>query len=78
MTSRDFCYWLQGVFEIGQPKSLNEEQIELIRRHLNMVFYHEIDPSFPREQQASLDSLHNGNSIFGDAPTGNNRPVMKC
>ena len=26
MTSRDFAYWLQGFFEMGNPKTLNEEQ----------------------------------------------------
>ena len=50
MTSRDFCYWLQGYFEINgnQPRppefadSLNSEQIKMIRNHLRMVFKHEI------------------------------------
>jgi len=58
MTSRDFCYWLQGLFEVGQPKVLNFEQIECIQKHLNMVFYHEIDPSFPKDQQTTLNHLH--------------------
>jgi hypothetical protein len=47
MTSRDFCYWLQGVFEGAKVTSLNEEQVKVIKNHLSMVFIHEIDPSFP-------------------------------
>lgn len=58
MTSRDFAYWLQGLFELSDVKSLDEKQTDLIRRHLSMVFIHEIDPSFPAEQQEALDAAH--------------------
>ncbi|MEH1808504.1 hypothetical protein [Nostoc sp.] len=58
MTSRDFCYWLQGVFEGGQVTSLNEEQVKIISDHLAMVFVHEIDPSFPLSQQQALTEAH--------------------
>jgi hypothetical protein len=58
MTSRDFCYWLQGVFEVTDPTTLDAKQVSLIKRHLNMVFIHEIDPSFPENQQAALSEAH--------------------
>lgn len=58
MTSRDFVYWLQGLFELAKPEQLNAEQTELIRRHLQLVFIHEIDPSFPQEQQDQLQTAH--------------------
>lgn len=68
MTSRDFCFWLQGYFEIQgnrptqEPESLyglNESQIEMIRRHLSMVFKHEIDPSMgPPSHQDALNHAH--------------------
>ena len=51
MTSRDFCYWLQGFFEITENADSNNnvevtpQQIKIIRSHLNLVFNHEIDPS---------------------------------
>lgn len=52
MTSRDFCYWLQGFFEIhgaGLPdnadRGLIGEKVKMIEAHLAMVFKHEIDPS---------------------------------
>jgi hypothetical protein len=63
VTSRDFCFWLQGVFEIGGIKSLDVRQAEIVRNHLDMVFAHEIDPSAGTpEHQAELSSLHEGKS----------------
>lgn len=65
MTSRDFCYWLQGFFEIGdegKPRdddSLTPKQVASIRKHLALVFVHEIDPSAgPPEHQAKLNEIH--------------------
>lgn len=45
METRDFCYWLQGIFE-GNPdlKKLNAQQTEIIERHLEMTFRHSINP----------------------------------
>lgn len=59
MKAVEFCYWLQGLFEVGEPQTLNAKQTDLIKRHLNMVFEHEIDPSYPAEQQKALNALHN-------------------
>jgi hypothetical protein len=43
MQSRDFCFWLQGFFEIGgKPGALSAEQTAMIRRHLDLVFAHEM------------------------------------
>lgn len=72
MTSRDFCYWLQGLFELGYPNSLDAHQVRLIKKHLNMVFYHEIDPSFPAEQQARLTALHRDTSEDDDDTEADN------
>lgn len=69
MTSRDFCYWLQGYFEVHGVEdkgsvadvSLTPLQVDLIRRHLSLVFKHEIDPSYgPAEHQQELQDLHDG------------------
>jgi hypothetical protein len=38
MTEREFCYWLQGLFEVGKPETLNAEQTDMIRQHLGLVF----------------------------------------
>ena len=61
MTSRDFCYWLQGYFEINgiSRNGISPEQAEMIRKHLELVFVHEIDKSFgDAEHQAILNGIH--------------------
>ena len=60
MTSRDFCYWLQGFFELKETTAaITPTQEEQIQKHLALVFKHEIDPSFPAEQQQALNQIHN-------------------
>ena len=63
MTSRDFCYWLQGYFEVneadGKVKSLSRAKIESIKKHLALVFKHEIDPSMGgKGHQKALSDIH--------------------
>lgn len=61
MTSRDFCFWLQGLFELGGDNAsfLNEDQTDSIKKHLGLVFEHEIDPSMgPKEHQEKLNQIH--------------------
>jgi hypothetical protein len=81
MHSRDFCYWLQGFFEIapaaaidGVDLPISAEQVKVIRSHLALVFKHEIDPSIdggdPKKKQ-QLDQIHHG-----PFPPGG--PVMSC
>lgn len=67
MTSRDFVYWLQGLFELSDcdknkvNNSLSIEQTACIRNHLAMVFKHEIDPSFGNKvHQQDLAKIHSG------------------
>lgn len=63
MNSRDFCFWLQGWFEVqfgNSAASMDASQAEIVRKHLALVFKHEIDPSQgPPEHQAELDAIHN-------------------
>jgi len=33
----DFCYWLQGMFELNPPTSLSSEQRTCIAKHLRLV-----------------------------------------
>ena len=90
MTSRDFCYWLQGYFEINasyaegssQP-SFTATQIECVKKHLAMVFLHEIDPSFPADEQAKLteahDSLKKAVATFVDqGKSTDGKTVYRC
>ncbi len=62
MTSRDFAYWLQGFFEISDTNKLNEKQVDMIKNHLNLVFFHEIDPSMTpdKKKQQLMNQIHHG------------------
>lgn len=44
MNTIDFCFWLQGYFEISGNTEISKEQAQIIKDHLNLVFKHEIDP----------------------------------
>lgn len=59
MTAREFCYWLQGHFELSGSAALDAKQTAMIARHLALVFAHEIDPQAggPAEQ-AKLNGIH--------------------
>ena len=37
MNHQDFCYWLQGCFELTEPVLFTEEQTNIIERHLDLV-----------------------------------------
>ena len=37
MTALNFCYWLQGHFEMNGP-TLTEDQVKMVREHLDLVF----------------------------------------
>lgn len=60
MTTRDFAFWLQGFLEIrGNKNEITPEQVEIIQRHLNLVFVHDIDPSMgDAETQKKLNEIH--------------------
>lgn len=61
MKTVEFCYWLQGLFELSDPKELNERQTNQIKRHLALVFKHDIDPQQGTpEYQAELQAIHDG------------------
>lgn len=74
MQSRDFCYWLQGYFEIhGQDTMITPAQAEIIKNHLSMVFVHEIDPAMgDQTHQDKLNQIHTATTVFP------NKPVMRC
>ncbi len=37
MTSQEFCYWLNGYFELG-GETLTPEQIKIVKDHLSLTF----------------------------------------
>jgi hypothetical protein len=72
MTAREFCYWLQGYFEISDDDKttvLGTAQVRAIRRHLEMVFAHDIDPKAgDAAEQAKLNNLHGNDGKSGNTP----------
>lgn len=67
VTSRDFCYWLQGYFELlpdDGKKGLTQHQTKQIQNHLKLVFRHEIDPSFDDTERQSIHD----EDLGGDFP----------
>jgi hypothetical protein len=86
MTSRDFCFWLQGYFEIGtggprapepatDPRDvLSKDQVDVIKKHLALVFKHEIDPNMGSEShQIELNDIHHPFK-----PEGKTDVLMRC
>ena len=43
MEARDFCYWLQGGFELNPDLTLDQKTVVMIRKHLDMTLKH-IEP----------------------------------
>ena len=83
MTSRDFCMRLRGWLEIAddginKPQAVEKKQLDCIRKHLDLVFAHEIDPSFPEDQQDLLNSIHEGSGGPNQPPKPPEEPVLRC
>jgi hypothetical protein len=81
MKASEFCYWLQGFFEIENERNpnvdLTKKQADVIQRHLALVFKHDIDPSQGTpEHQAELQAIHDGKSKIGG--TGPNGEIFRC
>lgn len=68
MTPVNFCYFLQGFFEISEAEneeiSLTPEQVKMIRAHLNLVFFHAIDPETLKDksdvEKLKYQKIHDG------------------
>lgn len=73
MKPENFCYWLQGFFEINENSDskeikLTKKQIDVIRAHLNLVFFHSIDPDNTKDM-SDLD-VKKYQAIHGGAKSG--------
>lgn len=38
MNYEQFAWWLHGLLEIGNPTTLDERQVQIIKDHLNLMF----------------------------------------
>ena len=82
MRSRDFAFWLQGFFEVANPISIGSKETEMIKRHLNLVFKHEIDPSMGDEKhQQVLNEIHSDDFHIPPSkwpPYNHDKEVLRC
>lgn len=83
MTSRDFCFWLQGYLEVqsagGAKPDLTVDQVECVQRHLALVFKHEIDPSMgDKPHQDALNTVHNRPEKPPFGGTGPGGHLLRC
>lgn len=83
MKASEFCYWLQGYIEIGHEQThqqgISYEQVEIIKRHLMLVFKHELDLTHgDAEHQAELQAIHDKpiKPMFGGVDSNGN--VYRC
>lgn len=80
VTIRDFCYWLQGYFEITGDSgiAMTPDKLATIQRHLALVFVHEIDPSAgDAAVQEKLNAVRNSH-IFVPHPLNLSGVKMRC
>jgi len=57
MKAENFCFWLQGFFELGAGQSvagLTAEQVAQVKTHLALVFKHDPTMEHPAPQKKSL------------------------
>ncbi len=77
MKASEFCYWLQGYIEIGHDNmhqlGMTHEQVEIVKRHLSLVFVHDLDPA---QIAAKLQEIHDGTTPkSGPLPEGT---IYRC
>jgi hypothetical protein len=77
MKATEFCFWLQGFFELSESEQLTPRQVEIIRNHLKLVFYHDIDPSYSEDPgvQAEMQIIHDGGT---KPPKRQGSIIVKC
>ena len=64
MTPEQFCYWLQGFYELsGEEVTMSAAQVAVVRSHLGLVFHHVLDKEHDGgdpKKAAQLNQLHSG------------------
>lgn len=65
MTSEQFTYWLNGFFEISDTDILNENQVRIIRDHLDLVF----NKVTPNRQIEKTSTKYKAVSVLLDDPS---------
>ena len=79
MTSKDFAYWLQGMFELTDVEVLDEKQVTMIKNHLKLVFLYDIDPSYSKDPKVQhiFQNIHDGKEVL-DGVDIKNGGKLRC
>lgn len=64
MSPENFCYWLQGWFELSNANDITIRQTEIIKDHLNLVFGKKT-PIRKEPTYCSLNKLPNEEIVNG-------------
>lgn len=75
MTYVEFCYWLQGFFELANPSSLTDEQVKTINNHLNMAMAYEKSRDYNPQVEAVAPRPV---PLFDRVDTGPQAVKIKC
>lgn len=67
MTPENFCYWVQGYFEIGNIQSLNSAQVQIVKDHLALVFK-KVTPQYPPLDNGEISDVPKVYYSDGNAP----------
>jgi hypothetical protein len=80
MRSTEFAYWLQGFFELSETNEITPRQVEIIKNHLKLVFYYDIDKSYEVDQKTSeaMQAIHDGNHPTISPPKRHREVIVKC
>lgn len=78
MNTIDFCYWLQGYFELSDAADLTERQVAQIKEHLHLVFLHEIDPLRNSQTTTPIEALNEAHKPSGTMLFPTNDPLVRC
>jgi hypothetical protein len=63
MESQEFCYWLQGFFEVSEETpTLSKRQIKIIKNHLALVFDKVTEEPVPTLKNILNPPLHSSDS----------------
>jgi len=76
MTPNDFCYWLQGFLEISNTKELTNEQLVVIKDHLQLVFEKKTPLRFGPPQPYTLCKTEGGGG--GSTYVGGQKMELDC
>lgn len=57
MSPENFCFWAQGFFELSGAKSIDEQQVQIFKDHLALVFDKKTPIYWNQEKSGGLASI---------------------